>query len=180
MLEIAALLFFTRLQKSFPEHVLEMAKEQESRHFQMSNSISMKLSIANISGGSSWRCRLAPAQVRADTLPAARGLRMRRRNQPIAPAATNVRSAGTPASFTRPNRISRTIATRNARTGLSTVAAAIDQMAQMGRLFTALLRADSDFGYLAPRRSIPRPALILARWLHRPVRRASGQIAVDP
>ena len=163
-MEIAAFLISRDCWKSFPEHVLEMAEDEESGHFQMSNSISMKLSIANISGGSSWRCRLAPAQVRADTLPAARGLRMRRRNQPIAPAATNVRSAGMPASFTRPNKISRTIAIRNATTGLSAVAAAIDQMAQMGRLFTALLRADSDFGYLAPRRSIPRPALILARW----------------
>jgi len=34
--------------KSFPEHVLEMAKDQESGHFQMSKPISMKVSIVNV------------------------------------------------------------------------------------------------------------------------------------
>jgi Phytanoyl-CoA dioxygenase (PhyH) len=97
-------------------------------------------------------------QVRADALPAGRGQRTRRRTQPIAPAATSTRSAGTPASFTRPNKTSTTIAIRNARTGLSTAAPAINHMAQVGRLFTTLPPADSDLGYLAPRRSIPRPA----------------------
>ena len=106
----------------------------------------------------SRRCRLAPARVRADALPAVRGHRTRRRNRPITPAATSARSAGTPVSFTRPNKTSRTIAIRNARTWLSTPAAATDQI---GRLFTALPRAYPDLGYLALRRSIPRPALIL-------------------
>jgi hypothetical protein len=58
--------------KSFPRQVLEMTKVQESGHFQMSNSISKKVSFANISGGSFRRCRLAP-RVRADAFPAARG-----------------------------------------------------------------------------------------------------------
>jgi hypothetical protein len=38
--------------KSFPGRVLEMAEVQKSGYFQMSNFISIKVSIANLSGGS--------------------------------------------------------------------------------------------------------------------------------
>jgi hypothetical protein len=51
-LEIAAFLIFTRPLEVISGHVLEMAEGQESGHFQMSKPISMKVSIANISGGS--------------------------------------------------------------------------------------------------------------------------------
>jgi len=50
------------------------------------------------------------------------------------------------------------IAIRNASTGQSSTAAAIVHMAQVGRLFTALLLADTDLRYLAPLWSTTRPA----------------------
>jgi hypothetical protein len=46
-------------------------------------------------------------------------------------------------------KISTAIAIRNARTGLSRAAAAIDHVAQVGRLFMALPPADTDLGYLS-------------------------------
>jgi hypothetical protein len=61
------------------------------------------------------------------------------------------RSAGIPPSIRESMKISIAIAIRNARTGLSTAATAIDHVAQVGRLLTALPPADTDLGYLALR-----------------------------
>jgi hypothetical protein len=63
-----------------------------------------------------------------------------------------------PASFRTPMKISTAIAIRNARTGLSTAAAIIDHMAQVGRLFISVPPGDTDLGYLAPLQSTPLPA----------------------
>lgn len=67
------------------------------------------------------------------------------------------RSTGTPASISEPIKISIAIAVRNASTGLSTAAAAIDHIAQVGRLLTRIPTADAELGYLTPRRSATRP-----------------------
>jgi hypothetical protein len=76
----------------------------------------------------------------------------------MVPAATSAKSGSTPASSIAPIKISTAIAIRNARTGLGTLATAIDHMAQVGRLRTRLTLAVPDRGYLAPRRSATRPA----------------------
>jgi hypothetical protein len=54
---------------------------------------------------------------------------------------TRTRSAGTPASFRTPIRISTAIAIRNARNGLSSAAAMMDKRAQAGKLLTPFMRA---------------------------------------
>ena len=84
---------------------------------------------------------------------------LQHRNHPIPTAIARPRSVGAPAPISRSIRISTAIAIKNARTGLSRRAAAIDHVAQVGRLFTALPPADTDLGYLAPLRSTPGPAV---------------------
>ena len=44
---MAAFLIFMRPMEVIPEHALQMAEDQESGHFQMSNFISMKVRIAH-------------------------------------------------------------------------------------------------------------------------------------
>ena len=68
------------------------------------------------------------------------------------------KESGPPASAARPIRISTAIPIRNARTGLSTAAMAIENMAQAGRLLTRIPTADTDLNHLSPRRSAIRPA----------------------
>jgi hypothetical protein len=73
--------------------------------------------------------------------------------------APTARDSRIPAAFRTPMKISTAIAVRNARTGLSRAAVITDHMAQVGRLFMSVSLGDTDLGYLAPLRSIPRRAL---------------------
>jgi hypothetical protein len=69
-----------------------------------------------------------------------------------------------PAPLRVPIPISTPIAVRNPNTGLSSItAAAIGNIAQVGRLLTTLLPADTDHGYLVARRLATRPRA-LAQW----------------
>jgi hypothetical protein len=74
------------------------------------------------------------AHVSTEALPRGRTRSLRSSNQLMAPMAPTARNSRMPASFRTPMKISTAIAVRNARTGLSTAAAIIDQMAQVGRL----------------------------------------------
>ena len=74
----------------------------------------------------------------------------------MVPAATSAKSGSTPASINAPIKISTAMAIRNARTGLSRAATAIDHMAQVGRLPTRFPLAVPDRAFLAPRRSATR------------------------
>jgi hypothetical protein len=82
--------------------------------------------------------------------------RKRSRSQPRALATARGRSTDIPASIRAPIIISTAIAIRKAKRGLSTAAAAIDHMAQVGRLLTLMSLADTNLGYLASRQSTTR------------------------
>lgn len=83
--------------------------------------------------------RNALAHVQSASLSRRRTRSLRNTKQPMAPAATNVMSAGRPASISEPTKISNAIASRNANTGLSRMAVAmIDNFIQVARRLKAL------------------------------------------
>src|SRR6516162_5078621 len=81
-----------------------------------------------------------PAQVSTAALPCGRSHSLRNQDQLMATAAASARGLSISASHSAPITISAAIASRNARTGLSRAAAAINHMAQVGRLLTAHYR----------------------------------------
>ena len=62
---------------------------------------------------------------------------------------------------------------------MSTAAAAIENVAQVGRSLTRILPADTDLGCLAPERSTPRLALTAAKPRPRPVRGVPSHVPVE-
>jgi hypothetical protein len=107
--------------------------------------------------GTRERAASAWAHVSTGAAPYVRTRSLRNSEQLSALTTMKARSAGTPTSIRKSIKISTAITVRNARTGMSTAAAAIDHMAQVGRLLTASRPADTDLGYLAPLWSTTRP-----------------------
>jgi len=98
----------------------------------------------------------------------------------MATAAASARGLSISASHSAPITISAAIASRNARTGLSRAAAAINHMAQVWKTaHGALPPADVDLSHLAPRRSATRPVdLTLA--MFRGLARVQAKPGLDP